>query len=56
LLCQALTQQKLNIRVLGASKNVETPVNAAMYATGNNLTIVGGSHPPNDRVLARRAL
>jgi putative DNA primase/helicase len=40
-LCQALTQQKLNIRVLGASKNVETPVNAAIYATGNNLTVVG---------------
>ena len=40
-LCQALMQQRLNIRVLGASKNVETPVNAAMYATGNNLTIVG---------------
>ena len=47
-LCQALTQQKLNIRVLGASKNVETLVNAAMYATGNNLTIVGD--------LTRRAL
>jgi putative DNA primase/helicase len=40
-LCQALTQQKLNIRVLGASKNVETPVNATIFATGNNLTIVG---------------
>jgi hypothetical protein len=40
-LCQALTQQKLNIRMLGASKNVETPVNAAIFATGNNLTIVG---------------
>jgi putative DNA primase/helicase len=40
-LCQALTQQKLNIRVLGASKNVDTLVNAAIYATGNNLTIVG---------------
>jgi hypothetical protein len=40
-LCQALTQQKLNIRMLGASKNVETPVNGAIYATGNNLTIVG---------------
>jgi hypothetical protein len=40
-LCQALTQQKLNIRVLGISKNVETLVNAAIYATGNNLTIVG---------------
>jgi hypothetical protein len=31
----------LNIRVLGVSKNIETPVNAAIYATGNNLTIVG---------------
>ena len=40
-LCQALTQQKLNIRVLGVSKNVDTLVNAAIYATGNNLTIVG---------------
>jgi hypothetical protein len=40
-LCQALTQQSLNIRVLGVSKNIETPVNAAIYATGNNLTIVG---------------
>jgi hypothetical protein len=40
-LCQALTQQSLNIRVLGFSKNIETPVNAAIYATGNNLTIVG---------------
>ena len=40
-LCQALTQQKLNIRMLGVSKNVETLVNAAIYATGNNLTIVG---------------
>jgi hypothetical protein len=47
-LCQALTQQKLNIRVLGVSKNIETLVNAAIYATGNNLTIVGD--------LTRRAL
>jgi putative DNA primase/helicase len=47
-LCQALTQQKLNIRMLGVSKNVETPVNAAIFATGNNLTIVGD--------LTRRAL
>jgi putative DNA primase/helicase len=47
-LCQALTQQKLNIRVLGASRNVEILVNAAVYATGNNLTIVGD--------LTRRAL
>jgi hypothetical protein len=47
-LCQALTHQKLNIRMLGVSKNVETPVNAAIFATGNNLSIVGD--------LTRRAL
>src|SRR5262249_49171525 len=41
LLCQALTQQHLNIRVLGFSRNVETPINAAIFATGNNLTIAG---------------
>jgi putative DNA primase/helicase len=29
------------IRLLGFSKNVETPVNAALYATGNNLAIAG---------------
>jgi hypothetical protein len=38
-LCQALTQQRLKIRLLGHSRQVETPVNAAIYATGNNLTI-----------------
>ena len=47
-LCQALTQQKLNIRVLGMSKNVETPITATVFATGNNLTIAGD--------LTRRAL
>jgi hypothetical protein len=40
-LCQVLTQPKLNIRVLGHSKKVETPVNAMVFATGNNLTIGG---------------
>jgi hypothetical protein len=40
-LCQVLTQTKLNIRVLGYSKKVETPVNAMVFATGNNLTIGG---------------
>jgi putative DNA primase/helicase len=40
-LCQALTQQRVNIRLLGLSRNVETPVNAAIFATGNNLTIAG---------------
>jgi hypothetical protein len=47
-LCQALTQQKLNIRVLGMSKNVETPITATVFTTGNNLTIAGD--------LTRRAL
>jgi hypothetical protein len=40
-LCQVLTQQHLNIRILGLSRNVETPVNATIYATGNNLVIAG---------------
>jgi len=40
-LCQALTQQRLNIRILGQSRNAETPVNATIFANGNNLTIVG---------------
>jgi hypothetical protein len=40
-LCQVLTQPKLNIRVLGHSKKVETPVNAMVFATGNNLVIGG---------------
>jgi hypothetical protein len=47
-LCQVLTQAQLNIRVLGQSRNVETPVNATIFATGNNLTIGGD--------LVRRAL
>jgi putative DNA primase/helicase len=41
LLCQTLTQQRLNIRLLGQSRHVEVPVNAAIFATGNNLAIVG---------------
>jgi hypothetical protein len=40
-LCQALTQPMLNIRLLGYSRKVATPVNAALYATGNNLEIAG---------------
>jgi hypothetical protein len=40
-LCQVLTQPQLNIRVLGLSRNIETPVNATIFATGNNLTIGG---------------
>jgi hypothetical protein len=38
-LCQMLTQQRLIIRVLGFSKQIEVMVNASVYATGNNLTI-----------------
>ena len=41
LLCQALTQGELNIRLLGYSRNVGTATNATIFATGNNLVIVG---------------
>jgi putative DNA primase/helicase len=47
-LCQALTQQRLNIRLLGYSRHVEVPVTAAVFATGNNLSVAGD--------LIRRAL
>jgi hypothetical protein len=40
-LCQALTQHRLNIRILGQSRNIETPVNATLFATGNNLVLAG---------------
>ena len=40
-LCQALTQHRLNIRILGQSRNIETPVNATLFATGNNLMLAG---------------
>lgn len=41
LFCQALTQATLKVRILGLSKLAEVPSNAAMFATGNNLTLVG---------------
>jgi putative DNA primase/helicase len=41
LFCQALTQRMLKVRVLGMSKNVDVPSNAAVFANGNNLTLVG---------------
>lgn len=41
LLCQALTQKSLKVRVLGKSMNAEVPNNAAIFATGNNLIISG---------------
>jgi hypothetical protein len=40
-LCQALTQPRLNIRLLGHSRNVVTEANATLFATGNNLEIAG---------------
>jgi hypothetical protein len=41
LLCQVLTQRQLNIRILGQSRNAETPANATLFATGNNLVMAG---------------
>jgi len=41
LLCQVLTQLRVTIRVLGLSRNVVTPTNASLFATGNNLQIKG---------------
>jgi hypothetical protein len=41
LLCQALTQQMLKIRILGKSINAEVPSNATLFATGNNLRVIG---------------
>jgi hypothetical protein len=41
LLCQAITQGELNIRLLGYSRNIPTAMNASIFATGNNLVIAG---------------
>lgn len=41
LLCQALTQPTLKLRPLGGSVMVDAPSNAALFATGNNLTLRG---------------
>ncbi|MBF0094476.1 MAG: PriCT-2 domain-containing protein [Alphaproteobacteria bacterium] len=41
LLCQALTQPMLKVRLLGKSLNIEVPSTAAVFATGNNLTVIG---------------
>lgn len=40
-LCQILTQPSTKIRVLGSSKNVETPIITSFFATGNNLAVAG---------------
>ena len=41
LLCQTMTQTSLKVRILGTSINAEVPSNAAIFATGNNLTFEG---------------
>lgn len=41
LLCQALTQDLINVRLMGHHKNVKVPTAALFFATGNNLRIVG---------------
>ena len=48
-----LTQPKLNIRILGLSTNVETPMNAMLFATGNNLIftqLTGREREPLQRI------
>jgi hypothetical protein len=41
LLCQALTQTRLNLRVLGFSQNRDITMSALLTATGNNLILMG---------------
>jgi bifunctional DNA primase/polymerase-like protein len=38
-LCQALTQRRLKIRLLGYSRHVDVPITSTFFATGNNLEI-----------------
>jgi putative DNA primase/helicase len=40
-LCQVLTQVSVTIRLLGQTKNNVVPTNACLFATGNNLRIIG---------------
>ena len=39
LLCQAVTQHRVQVRILGQSLQIEAPVSALLTATGNNLEI-----------------
>lgn len=41
LLCQALTQEVVKPRILGVSRVPEVPSTASMFATGNNLVVIG---------------
>lgn len=40
-LCQMLTQDEVQVRILGASKNARVPSTGLICATGNNLAIYG---------------
>jgi len=40
-LCQILTQQTVNIRILGQSKNVSLPMTSMIYGTGNDIVLSG---------------
>jgi hypothetical protein len=39
LLCQALTEDEMNIRILSFSRNIRTETIATIFATGNNLIV-----------------
>jgi putative DNA primase/helicase len=41
LLCQALTQTLLNVRLLGKSQQVDVPNASTFFANGNNLAVAG---------------
>jgi len=41
LLCQALTQTLLNVRLLGKSQQVDVPNASTFFANGNNLVVAG---------------
>jgi hypothetical protein len=40
-LCQVLTQNEVNVRVLGHSRNISTATIATIFVNGNNLVIAG---------------
>jgi putative DNA primase/helicase len=41
LLCMALSQERVAVRILGHSRSADVPAAAAMFATGNGLRIMG---------------
>ena len=40
-LCQVTTQARAMVRILGRSEQPQVPVNSTVYATGNNLRVIG---------------